>query len=112
MKPTCPTWLPIALAATLALVLGGCTKAVETTSSALPKTSVSTEIDDSALTTKVRTVLLSDSDVESLGIKAEIRKGEVQRSGFIDSQSQMDRAVLVARGIEGVLLVSNEMGTK
>ncbi len=112
MKPTRSIFLPITLAAALALVLGGCTKAVETTGNTRPTTSVGTEIDDSVLTTKVRSGLLSDSDVKSFDIKAETRKGEVQLSGFVDSQSQMDRAVLVARGIDGVLLVSNEMSLK
>ena len=112
MKPSCSILRPIALAVALAFVLGGCTKAVETTGNTRPTTSVGTEIDDSVLTTKVRSGLLSDSDVKSFDIKAETRKDEVQLSGFVDSQSQMDRAVLVARGIEGVLLVSNEMSLK
>lgn len=112
MKPSCSTLLPLALAATLAFGLGGCTKAVETTGNALPTTSVGTEIDDSVLTTKVRSGLLSDSDVKSFDIKAETRKGEVQLSGFVDSQAQIDRALAVVRAIDGVISVDNKIAIK
>lgn len=112
MKPSCSILLPITLATALALVLGGCTKAVETTVSTPPTTSVGTEIDDSVLTTKVRSGLLSDSDVKSFDIKAETRKGEVQLSGFVDNQAQIDRALAVVRAIDGVVTVDNKIAIK
>ena len=112
MKPSCSILRPIALAVALAFVLGGCTKAVETTGTAPPTTSVGTEIDDSVLTTKVRSGLLSDSDVKSFDIKAETRKGEVQLSGFVDNQAQIDRALAVVRAIDGVTSVDNKIAIK
>ena len=72
------------------------------------KTSVGTDVDDSAITTKVKSALLADADVKSFDIKVETRKGEVQLSGFVDNQAQMDRA----KGVEGVKKVDNKMSLK
>jgi hyperosmotically inducible protein len=76
------------------------------------KTTVGTTIDDSAITTKVKSALLGDADVKGLDIKVETNKGEVQLSGFVDTQAQIDRAVSVAKGVEGVKNVDNKMSLK
>ncbi|SEK57656.1 BON domain-containing protein [Nitrosovibrio tenuis] len=76
------------------------------------KTTVGTEVDDAAITTKVKSALLADPDVKSLDIKVETRKGEVQLSGFVDNQGQIDRAIAVAKGVEGVKKVDNKMSLK
>jgi hyperosmotically inducible protein len=76
------------------------------------KTTVGTDVDDSAVTTKVKSALLADADIKSFDIKVETRKGEVQLSGFVDNQSQMDRAVTIAKGVEGVKKVDNKMSLK
>jgi len=39
-------------------------------------------------------------------------KTEVQLSGFVNNQGQIDRAVEVARGVEGVTKVDNSMSVK
>ena len=71
--------------------------------------SVGTEINDSVITTKVKSALLKDTGLESLDIKVETRKGEVQLSGFVHSQSQIDRAVMIAQKVEGVKQVDNKI---
>ena len=76
------------------------------------KTTVGTTIDDSAITTKVKSALLADAEVKGLDIKVETNKGEVQLSGFVDNQAQIDRAVSVAKGVEGVKNVDNKMSLK
>jgi hyperosmotically inducible protein len=76
------------------------------------KTTMGTDIDDSTITTKVKAALLADEDVKGLDIKVETRKGEVYLSGFVDSQGQMDRAITVAKGVEGVKNVDNKMTLK
>ncbi|ODT62684.1 MAG: transporter, partial [Nitrosomonadales bacterium SCN 54-20] len=58
------------------------------------------------------TSLLADDYVKGLDIKVETRKGEVQLSGYVDSQEQIDKAVAIAKGIEGVKNVDNEMMVK
>ena len=45
----------------------------------------------------------ADDIVKGLDIQVETSKGEVQLSGFVDSQDQIDRAVTIAKGEEGGL---------
>src|SRR3990172_12374187 len=75
-------------------------------------TSVGTEIDDGVVTAKVKSALLADPDIKSFDLKVETRKGEVMLSGFVSNQAQVDRAILVARGVEGVKAVANKMDLK
>jgi hyperosmotically inducible protein len=57
---------------------------------------------DTWITTKVKSSLLADSDVAGLDVEVETVNGEVRLSGDVDSQAQIDRAVEIARDIEGV----------
>ncbi len=75
-------------------------------------TSVGTEIDDGVVTAKVKSALLADPDIKSFDFKVETRKGEVMLSGFVGNQAQVDRAILIARGVEGVKAVANSMNLK
>lgn len=70
------------------------------------------KLDDSVITTKVKTALLADASIKSLDIMVVTRKGEVQLSGFVNNQGQIDRASEVAKGIEGVSKVSSDMSIK
>ncbi len=70
------------------------------------------KVDDTLVTTKVKTALLADEGIKSLDIAVITRQGEVQLSGFVNNQTQIDRAMEVARSIEGVRAVSNEMSIK
>ena len=75
-------------------------------------TTAGIKLDDSVVTTKVKTALMGDDQVKSRDIAVVTLKGEVQLSGFVDSQKQIDRAVVVATGVEGVTRVNNEMSVK
>ena len=75
-------------------------------------TTVGTEIDDTVLTAKVKSALLGDQELKSLDIKVETRKNMVQLSGFVDSHARADRAIAVARGVQGVKGVENGMTIK
>jgi hyperosmotically inducible protein len=75
-------------------------------------TTMGDKIDDGVITTKVKAALLGDSTVKSSDIGVVTRDGEVQLSGFVDNQSQIDRATEVAKGVEGVKKVINEMSVK
>ena len=92
----------------LALLAAGCNQQVTTPTS----TTVGMEIDDTVLTTKVKTALLDDQEFKGLDIKVETRKGVVLLSGFVDNQSRAERAVAVTRKIEGVRSVDNAMTIK
>ncbi len=69
-------------------------------------------IDDSVITAKVKAALLADDTVKGTAISVETNKGEVQLSGFVSNQQQRDRALEIARSVEGVQKVSNKMSVK
>ncbi len=95
------------------LLLAACDNPPATSATNAPATvSVGTTIDDSVVTSKVKSALLADPDVKSFDLKVETRSGEVMLSGFVGNQAQVDRAILVARGVEGVKVVSNKMDLK
>ena len=71
-----------------------------------------TEIDVSVVTARLESALLADPEVKSFDFKVETRKGEVQLSGFVDNKSQINRAIEVARRIENVRSMGNEMSVR
>jgi hyperosmotically inducible protein len=73
---------------------------------------VGEKIDDAVITTKVKAALMGDSQVNSGDIGVVTQNGEVQLSGFVNNQSQIDRATEVAKAVEGVKKVINEMSVK
>ena len=107
-----PSRLVAALATTLLLTITACSKSADPPTAPVAKTTIGTEIDDSVVTANVMSAFVSESDIKSLDLKVETRKGEVQLSGFVESQVQMDRAILVARAVPGVTGVQNNMGLK
>ena len=75
-------------------------------------TTVGNKVDDSVVTTAVKAALLADARIKSIDIAVVTRKGEVQLSGFVDNQGQIDTAIELARAIDGVRSVNNEMTVK
>lgn len=69
-------------------------------------------IDDTVITTKVKTAILKESTLKVSEINVETFKGVVQLSGFVSSQADIDLAVQVAKGIGGVKSVKNDMRVK
>lgn len=98
-------------AALAVLLAAGCSRQDETPVAAA-KTTVGTEIDDTVVTTKVKSALLADADIKSFDLKVETRKGAVQLSGFVDNQAQIDRALAATSGVEGVKSVENGITLK
>jgi hyperosmotically inducible protein len=68
--------------------------------------------DDSIVTTKVKTAILSDSRLKLLDIAVTTFKGAVQLSGFVDSQEVAARTVQVVRSVKGVRVVNNSLVVK
>ena len=83
-----------------------------TSGATAPATSIGVKVDDSVITTKVKAALLADEYVKSVDVKVETRKSEVMLSGFAESQMQIDRALLVTRGVDGVATVNNQLSLK
>jgi hyperosmotically inducible periplasmic protein len=105
----------LVMAAALAAVsipLAGCDNRQDDPNTSAASTTVGTELNDTLVTTKVKTALLADSDIKGLDVKVETRNGVVQLSGFVDNQTQIDRAVAATRDVEGVRSVENNIGLK
>ncbi len=69
-------------------------------------------IDDSVITTKVKHAILQEPTLKSAEINVETFKGTVQLSGFVSSQDNINRAVVVARNVKGVKSVKDDMRVK
>jgi len=69
-------------------------------------------IDDSVITTKIKSQLANDDFLKSFQISVESRKGIVQLSGFVDSQKAVDKAGQIANGVKGVKSVRNNLVVK
>lgn len=76
------------------------------------KATVGEAVDDSILTTRIKSALLADPDVKSFDIAVVSRKGEVQLSGYVDNRAQIDRVIEVVRGVSGVQKIDNAMTVK
>ena len=100
----------LSLSTGLGVIVTGCDRNTPVT--AVPPVSVGVALDDTVMTTKVKTALLGDESIKGFDIKVVTRKGTVQLSGFVDNQTQLDRAVYVAHGVEGVTAVENNMTLK
>jgi hyperosmotically inducible protein len=69
-------------------------------------------VDDSVITTKVKSLLAADDFLKSFEISVETYKGIVQLSGFVDSQKAIDKAGEIASGVKGVKSVKNNLNVK
>jgi hyperosmotically inducible protein len=98
------TLLPLATAG-LAISFTGC-------ASTATRESTGEYIDNSVLTAKVKAALAKDKTVSAMAVNVESFKGRVQLSGFVDSAEQKRQAEIVARGIEGVQEVENNITVK
>lgn len=69
-------------------------------------------VDDTVITTKVKSALLGDDAVKSFAISVETVKGVVQLSGFVNSAAQKDAAGRDAAAVAGVMQVRNNLIVK
>jgi len=69
-------------------------------------------VDDTVITTKVKTAIFNEPTLKSAEINVETYKGVVQLSGFVSSQGAINKAVEVTRTVAGVVSVKNDMRVK
>ena len=69
-------------------------------------------VDDSVITTKVKSLLANDDFFKSFQISVETYKGTVQLSGFVNSQQAVNKAGQIARSVQGVKSVKNNLIVK
>jgi osmotically-inducible protein OsmY len=66
-------------------------------------------VDDSVITSKVKAMLFDEPNLRSGQINVETFKGVVQLSGFVNSRADISKAVEIARSVNGVKSVKNDM---
>jgi osmotically-inducible protein OsmY len=76
------------------------------------KESTGEYIDDSVITTKVKSLLAADDFLKSFQIGVKTYKGTVQLNGFVNSQKAVDKAGQIARSVKGVTSVKNDLIVK
>ncbi|WP_151703764.1 BON domain-containing protein [Nitrincola alkalilacustris] len=69
-------------------------------------------IDDTVITTKVKAEILNDPELKVMEINVETYKGTVQLSGFVSTQAHINRATQIARAVDGVVAVKNDIRMK
>ena len=69
-------------------------------------------LDDSLITTKVKAAILGEPGLKVSEINVETFKGVVQLSGFVNSREDIDAATKLARAVNGVTQVKNDMHLK
>jgi len=67
---------------------------------------------DTVITTKVKAAILNEPTLKVAEINVETFKGVVQLSGFVRSQANMIKAIEIARGVNGVKSVRDDMRLK
>lgn len=67
-------------------------------------------LSDTMITAKIKAEYAKDKDVSALNIKVDTdNKGVVTLSGTAKSQAEADRAVAIAKGVQGVSSVKNDI---
>ena len=69
-------------------------------------------IDGSTITAKVKNAIIQDPDLKVLEIHVLTYKDTVQLSGFVDDPRMIARAGDIARNVEGVKAVQNNLAVK
>lgn len=80
--------------------LAGCANSGEKTGS---------YVDDSWITTKVKSEMVADKSVKARDISVNTNKGVVTLSGTADSWDESNKAAEIARKVKGVTMVENDI---
>ena len=66
-------------------------------------------VDDSWITTKIKSDMIADNDVSARNIKVKTTKGVVRLTGTAATWSEANEAAEIAHGVKGVVAVENEI---
>jgi hyperosmotically inducible protein len=74
--------------------------------------SVGAYVDDTGITTLVKSRFFEDKDVAGTSISVETLNGTVMLSGFAKNSLERTKAETIARGVKGVKSVKNEIAIR
>ena len=77
-----------------------------------PENTMGSKLDDTMITSKVKTALMGDKDVKSGQINVETKGGIVSLAGFVSGDKVKNRALEVAKAEKGVKSVVDAMVVK
>lgn len=69
-------------------------------------------VDDTVITSRVKTAIFNEPSLKVLQINVETYKNVVQLSGFVTTGTEMNKAVELARDVKGVHAVKNDIRLK
>jgi hyperosmotically inducible periplasmic protein len=102
------------IAAALSISVAGCGKSASDRTAATPKSPTVAEaakttgdtaaqaMSDTWITTKVKSVLLADSDAQGFDVKVDTKDGVVTLEGTLATQEAVDHVKMLAADVEGV----------
>lgn len=70
------------------------------------------QVDDAALLTSVKSALASDPVTEAGEINVDVNRGVVKLAGFVDTSKEKSKAGDIARQVDGVQSVKNDITVK
>ena len=99
------TTLAAAISAVVLLTATGCavTRGQET---------VGAYVDDTGITTLIKARMIENRQVDGTSIRVETLNGTVMLSGFAKSNNEKMTAGEIARGVNGVKMVKNEIAVR
>ena len=96
----------------VALIASGALLTVAACSSTRTQRAPGEQVDDAALLTSVKSALVSNTVTEAGEINVDVNRGTVKLSGFVDTQQEKSKAGDVARGVDGVKTVQNDIAVQ
>lgn len=99
------TTLAAAITAVVMLTTSGCAvlRGQET---------VGAYVDDAGITTTIKARMVENKQVDAAAIKVETLNGTVMLSGFAKNSTERSTAEMIARGVNGVKMVKNEIAVR
>jgi len=73
---------------------------------------VGSYVDDTTITTQIKARFVDNQQVDATAIHVETLNGTVMLSGFAKNATERNTAVTIARGVNGVKLVKNEIAIR
>ncbi|MGV8899670.1 MAG: BON domain-containing protein [Burkholderiaceae bacterium] len=77
-----------------------------------PSDSASSAVGDAAITAQVKAALLLEADLKSTEINVETANGIVTLTGSINSAANLERAFQIAKDVDGVKSVNNQLSVQ
>jgi osmotically-inducible protein OsmY len=96
----------------IAMMVVGCNKPQDVTAKSKSNSTLKAEVNDDEVTRRVKVVLANDENSSGFDIAVATLKGDLRLTGLVDNQSQIDYVIKLARSIDGVHSIHDELSIK